>query len=351
MLRDWLIAFLLIRVRGSYSAGRSPIMALMSDTLNSYFRILAAWIAIGASGNLFAVEPVTPHPSPEARAVLEYLHVIKGKKTLAGQMWVPWGNDEIEYVERITGKLPAIRGHDYIHQRTHKRETELMIQWWRAGGIPTVMWHWGAPTKGEGYNQSKMAIDISRCFVEGTAEHAAMWQDLMRIADRLAELRDAGVPVLWRPMHEFDGGWFWYGMGTDKQFVRLWRTMFDYFAKERRLNNLIWVLCHCREPRAGWNPGKEYFDLAGADFYGSGTQAWLYNWVKNIHGDQAPIAYHECGTIPDPEKAFADGAPWSWWMLWHTEHLFRHDREALKRIYNHELVITRDELPRFVTAP
>lgn len=295
-----------------------------------------------------AVEPVTPDASLEVRAVLDYLHEMNGKKTLAGQMWVPWGDDEIEYVERVTGKLPAIRGHDYIHERSNKRENELMIAWWREGGIPTAMWHWGAPTKGEGYNESKMGIDIERCFVEGTAEHAAMWQDLARIADRLTELRDAGVPVLWRPLHEFDGGWFWYGMGTDEQFVRLWRTMFDYFAKERGLNNLIWVLCHSGRPRTGWDPGPEYYDLVGADTYTHTMQPWLYKWVKMAYNDAGPIPLHECGQIPDPDQSFERGTPWSWWMVWHTGYLQQHDPEALKHAYQHELVITRDELPRFV---
>ena len=47
-----------------------------------------------------------------------------------------------------------------------------------------------------------------------------MWKDLGRIADHLTELRDANVPILWRPMHEFDGGWFWYGKGGSERFIR-----------------------------------------------------------------------------------------------------------------------------------
>ena len=110
------------------------------------------------------------------------------------------------------------------------------------------MRRWGAPSEGEGYNQSKMTIDIDRCFETGTEEHTAMWKDLKRIADHLTELRDANIPVLCRPMHEFDGGWFWYGKGGGERFIRLWRSMFDYFVKERKLDNLIWVLCHCAGP-------------------------------------------------------------------------------------------------------
>lgn len=310
--------------------------------------LVATFVFVFLVSCVHAVEPVTPNASPEARAVLDYLYEMQGKKTLAGQIWVPWGEDGFEYLKKVAGKLPAIQGHDYLDPRTNQRENEVAIAWWRSGGIPTFMWHWGAPTKGPGYPQSKMAINIGRCFEEGTPEHKAMWEDLKRTADLLTELRDAGVPVLWRPMHEFDGGWFWYGMGTNEQFIQLWRTMFDYFAKERGLNNLIWVLCHSGRPRAGWDPGKEYYDLVGVDTYTNEMQPWLYKWVKTTYGDSKPIPLHECGKIPDPDESFAGGTPWSWWMVWHGGYLFDHDREALTKAYNHELVITLDELPSFV---
>lgn len=300
-------------------------------------------------GKLFAVTPVTPNASPEAKALLSFIYDMYGKKTLSGQMWAPWGIDEIETVHQITGKYPAIRGQDLIHENQNANEVALAIEWWKKGGIPTIMWHWGAPTKGEGYEQSKMKIDIDRCFQEGTDEYKAMWSDLERIANYLTVLRDANVPVLWRPMHEFEGGWFWYGKGTGEQFVRLWRTMFNYFAKERDLNNLVWVLCHCGEPRSDFNPGKEYYDIAGADSYGKGIQQEMFNTIKSIHGETVPIPYHECGTIPDPEQCFGNGVTWSWWMLWHTGHLGKYNADELKRIYNHEQIITLDEMPEIMS--
>lgn len=292
--------------------------------------------------------PVTPNASLQARALLNYIYSIYGKKTLSGQMWAPWGVDEIKTVEELTGKLPAIRGQDYIHERSNARENQLAREWWLAGGIPTIMWHWGAPSKGEGYEESKLTIDIDRCFEPGTPEHAAFQADLKRIADHLTELRDANIPILWRPMHEFDGGWFWYGKGGGDRFVRLWRAMFDYFARERNLNNLIWVLCHSHRAKPGWDPGKEYYDLAGADSYGKGIQPELFRTMQSFHGSTIPIPYHECGTIPDPDEAFQNGVTWSWWMLWHTTYLTNHDREALRRAYHHNLVLTRDELPNIM---
>ena len=156
------------------------------------------------------VPPVTHDASPEARALLNYLYAIYGKKTLSGQMRPSWGIDEIETVEEITGKLPAIRGQGYIHESANGRENQLATAWWKAGGIPTIMWHWGAPSLGEGYEQTKLTIDIERCFQPRTAEHTALWSDMARIADHLTVLQDTQVRVLWCLLHEFDGEWFWH---------------------------------------------------------------------------------------------------------------------------------------------
>ncbi len=319
----------------------------MKSNFTHKLLVLLATLLFTSSASM-AATPVTPNASPQARALLNFIHATYGKKTLSGQMWTPWGIDETKTVHKITGKLPALQGHDYIHERSNKRENQLAIQYWKAGGIPTIMWHWGAPSKGEGYNQSKIQIDIDRCFEPGTKEHTAMWADLKRIADHLTELRDANVPVLWRPMHECDGDWFWYGKGGGKRFVKLWRTMFDYFVHERKLNNLIWILCHSHRFKADFNPGKDYYDLAGADSYRKGIQADLFNAVKSTHGPTVPIPYHECGSIPDPDECFKQKITWSWWMLRHTKHLTDHDTEALIKAYNHDLVITRDELPNIM---
>lgn len=286
--------------------------------------------------------PVSPNASPEAKALLNYLYSVKNEKVLAGQQ----GIEETEYIKEITGHYPAIRGYDLIHEYRNDREIQSAIDWWKKGGIPTVMWHWGAPGKGPGYENSKKEIDIDRCFIDGTVENQAMWANLKRVADHLTVLRDANVPVLWRPMHECDGDWFWYGKGTSKQFCRLWRTMFDYFTKERKLNNLIWVLCHTGEPSADFDPGENYYDIAGSDSYSADrVKKDMFNRTKLIHGSSRPIAYHECGTIPDPDLCDKENVNWCWWMLWSKGYAYNYDKSELKRIYNHEKVLTLDELP------
>jgi hypothetical protein len=290
----------------------------------------------------------TPNPSAEAKALYRYLLDVYGKKILSGQMWVPWGFDELKYIQGETGKLPALRGIDFIHQRDNEAEVKNAIEWWRSGGIPTIMWHWGGPGIGEGYENSKMKVDIDKCFIEGTKEHTAFWSELKVKADLLEKIRNANVPVLWRPYHELNGHWFWYGKQGPGRFKKLWITMYNYFVHERGLNNLIWVFCYTGSPDADWFPGHAYVDIVGADSYDGGDDPHLTMFRKAqeiVKSNPMPISYHECGVLPDPDKCFDKGAMWSWWMEWHTDHLEKIDVEYLKKVYHHELIITKDELP------
>ncbi len=288
-----------------------------------------------------------PKATKEAVALYAYLNDIYGKKTLSGQMSSSWGIDEIKYIKEVTGKSPAINGFDFINSKDNQEEAKSAIDWWKSGGIPTMMWHMGAPGLGEGYESSKKSINIDKCFEEGTTEYKVFWAELKEKADLLEQLQKANVPVLWRPFHELNGDWFWWSKQGPEKFKRLWTTMYNYYTKTRKLNNLIWVLCYTGKPDAAWYPGDAYVDIAGADTYGVGDnpQTEMYKAVKKIVGDRVPVSYHECGTPPDPDKCLAEGTIWSWWMEWHTDFLIKVDKEYLKRVYNHNLVITKDEIP------
>src|SRR5688572_14992608 len=95
--------------------------------------------------SLLALQPLprlerkltTPTPSKEAVALYKYLQDVYGKKMLSGQMCVPWGYGELQYIEKETGKQPALRGIDFIHQRDNEAEVKNAIDWWNSGGIPT----------------------------------------------------------------------------------------------------------------------------------------------------------------------------------------------------------------------
>jgi len=293
----------------------------------------------------------TPNPLIETEALYRYLQNIFGEKILSGQMSSRWGINELEYILSVTGKQPAIRGIDFIHEKDNKMEVQNAIDWWKLGGIPTIMWHWGAPSKGEGYENSKKQIDINKCFIEGTPENKAMWEELKTKADHLEVLRDANVPILWRPFHELNGDWFWWGKQGPNSFKKLWQTMYNYFVHERKLNNLIWVLCFRDTPNANWYPGHSYVDIIGAGTYDGKSDPHLKMFSKASEiadDDITPIAYHECGTIPDPDDCIKTGAIWSWWMQWHTSHLSNIAIAELKNVYNHDLVVTLDEVPNIM---
>ncbi|RED96128.1 glycosyl hydrolase [Marinoscillum furvescens] len=294
----------------------------------------------------------TPNPSVEAVALYRYLQDMSGKLMLSGQMWVPWGIHEIEYIQTKTGYKPAIAGFDYINEPSNALETQRAIDYWRGGGIVTFMWHAGAPGIGEGYENSKATIDIDRCFIEGTEEYEDFWGDLKRIGDWLQKLEDANVPVIWRPFHELDGHWFWWSKQGPERFKLLWTTMYDYLVNERGLSNLIWTLCYTATPDSSWYPGDDYVDIAGADTYDNldDSHAGMYHAVVEAVGQaDFPIAFHETGNLPQPEECIVDGAMWSWWMVWHTDWLTQVDEDYLKYNYQHHLVVTHDELPDIVS--
>lgn len=293
--------------------------------------------------------PVTANASPEARRLLSYLYEQYGQKMLSGQMestWMPGGADyEIDYVESVTGRLPAVRGLDFIQ---YDGVAQRAIEWWERGGIANIRWHWGAPTHGDGYEASQEAVDIDRVLTPGTPEYVSMMAGLDRAAEELTILRDASVPVLWTPFHELNGNWFWWGKEGPDAFIRLWRFMFEYFTRDKALDNLIWVLGYTGQPDGDWFPGEEYVDIAGADTYARTEQPQLtmFNAVRNIVGDELPVTFHECGVIPSPALAQEQGATWSWFMTWHTTWLTDENTpEHLRAVYSDDFVITLDELP------
>jgi len=316
-----------------------------------HFSIAMCALLVGGFAEAGLKPLSNPEASPEAKTVYRYLGRMYGRAILSGQQESTWvrGNpeDEMEYIRAVSGKLPAIRGLDYI---AYNGVTERAAAWWARGGIPSICWHWGAPTRGTGYEASKRTIDLEEALTPGTALHQAMMADLDRTAAELAQLRDAGVPVLWRPFHEHNGGWFWWGKGGAERFKRLWVLMYTHYTQTHRLNNLIWVFGYASKPDADWYPGDAYVDIAGADAYSPGTQHSMFESLAGIVGPEIPLCYHECGPMPDPDALVADGTPWAWFLTWHTKHLKQQNTaEQVRKVYTHPYVVTLDELPDLKT--
>ena len=298
-----------------------------------------------ASGSSEADKPAGKVAEKKDR-IYSYILENYGKAMLSCQQestWMTSPEYEMEYIEQTTGKLPAMRGLDFMNN-DFEGCVARALEWDSKGGIVTICWHTGV--SGSGYQESlDETPDFDKLLTEGTAEYESMMKSWDEAAKALQQLRDAGVPVLWRPFHEFDGQWFWWGKGGSKNFIKLWQLMHDKFTNEYGLDNLIWVLGYSGEVKDGWYPGDEYVDIAGSDTYDNSTN--IRAWKKLINITDKPLAFHECGNIPSIERFERDGDMWAWFMIWHTDYITKNNKENLKRVYNSDKVITLDELPGF----
>lgn len=285
-----------------------------------------------------------PNADPCAKRLYKYLLSVYGRKILTAQQESGWRGTfegEIDYIKEKTGRLPAIRGLDFIDDHFDS-VTARAKKWHSLGGIVTICWHTGI--FGGGYKQSQEDVpDFDKLFEDGSEEQTAMLASWDRAASALAELRDAGVPVLWRPFHEFDGGWFWWSKGGTDCFIRLWRMMYERFTQKFNLNNLIWVLGYAGDVKDGWYVGDDYCDIVGSDTYDGTVNRHGYDRLTLIAPNK-PKCFHECGILPQIGEFKQSGCMWMWFMIWHTRWLYDNGEESLKAYYNSENAITLEDI-------
>lgn len=282
----------------------------------------------------------------------QFLNSIKGIGILSGQQECPLDQthgDELSHIQKCSGHLPAILGLDYI-DNDFEGVNRRAMEWHDKGGIVSICFHWGIPPYGLGYPSSQESVDMEELLTPGTALHQGMLRNLDAVAEALSALQAADIPVLWRPLHEFDGAWFWWGKGGADAFIRLWRLMYRRFTELHNLDNLIWVLGYSHEMHEGWYPGDAYVDCIGGDAYTEGIHEELYHWVKKRTDKPMPVCHHENGPIPDPQQLLERGVEWCWFLTWHTIHIHKQNTpEYLRYVYNHPYVITLEDLPAFMT--
>ncbi len=280
--------------------------------------------------------------------IYEYLCRINGKSVLSAQQESTWMGSvdyEIDYIKNATGKYPAMRGLDYMND-DFNGVNQRAIDWWNKGGLVTICWHTGSDFCGEWNDaQSDTVENWNDMLTPGTKQYEAMIAGMDKGAKALKQLQDAGVTVLWRPFHEFDGGWFWWGKNGADSFKKLWQIMYDRYTNYWGLNNLIWVLgySHNGIDVANWYPGDDYYDIIGADSYDPEEFTSLYSKMTNLAANGKPVAMHECGENPTVD--YLNTNSWCYFMTWHTQYLTdTNTKSALRTLYNSSKVITLDEL-------
>lgn len=332
----------------------------------------------------YKVEPtlVNPNADENTKRLYKFLCDIYGKYSLAGQ-YADEGRASSEY-EKITaktGKTFAVLGLDMgnysLGSKAHGAESktvEYAYDWYKnAGGIVQLCWHWTTPedyavNAGDqpwysSFYKEGSKLDLDKIMNgEDDAAYQLLMDDIDNMANELARLRDAGVPVLWRPLHEAAGGWFWWGNCEPESYKKLWNVMYDKMTNEHNLTNLIWVW-NGQDP--AWYPGDETVDINGWDIYAGNhvdsSQSGRFDDMATNYGTKTKlIALTENGCVMDPDKVFNDNARWLFWGTWSDPFTMKlgvviNDEyttvELLTKAYNHERVLTLDELPDLQNYP
>ncbi len=311
---------------------------------------------------------VDPNIQPEAQRLLDYLEEIRGKKILLGQHTQSIPQEELQYIRSVTGKLPALCGFELLGYSPNIRPDlsgeECMQEvraaqgtlkkawdWAKLGGIITFTWHWFSPLGGRDKSFFSVNTDFSaeKAATSGTPENTALLSDLDYMAGLLRPFCDEHIPILWRPLHEAEGDWFWWGRDGAEPGKKLFRLMFDRFVNKHGLHNLIWV--H-NSPKAENYPGDDVVDVISRDLYPPEHQhtdlAHECDELRTVTAADKLCAVGEIGTIPDVPALTEHGVPFCWFMTW--SHEFGGSdkftsQEELRRAYSCENAVTLDRLP------
>lgn len=315
---------------------------------------------------------------------------------------VSWkGQTDIAEFYKRSGHYPAIGGFDMLfaagghhEEGWFKGYTEnnlvMTEQLWEMGGIPTYTWHWkvgedtvfytqGTPA---GFNNPGCTEDVmgtsntntcfnyTKAFKDSTCKEidatSQVYKDIVADVDIVSgyfkELEEKGIAVVWRPLHEASGGWFWWGTASPECYVQLYRLVFDRMVNTNKLTNLIWVWNINTDPKFGydysalnaaWYPGDAYVDIVAVDIYDPlndhNSAANYYNKIVSDVGTSKMIALSENGAIPDIDSIAEDKAYWSYWMTWSQtwsgNFLEKTPTDMWKRNLDDERIIALDDMP------
>ena len=331
---------------------------------------------------------VNPNANAAAKKMFAFMQENFQKKVISGVMTneilnVTLNNQaEVKHIRDNSGnKTPALVGFDFMHGTGKEYETagggwfknytdatiSLAKELYQRGGIPAFCWHWRDPLKKDigFYSQSsnggdKTTFDLTKACTNSSCtawntnsnEYKGILADIDKIAGYLKELQDAGVAILWRPVHEASGGWFWWGGYDAAPLKFLYKLVFDRLTNYHNLNNLIWVWTS-EGADYDWYPGDSYADIIGRDFYYNpqnkvdhSSLIGEFEKLKNLFGTKKMIALSENGSVPYPENMKADGANWSYFMPWYREFVTQSNSAAdWNKIMNDNYVITLESMP------
>ncbi len=291
------------------------------------------------------IKPATPNLSPEAYALLEVFYNISGEYILTGQHNYPNTRDRnTQFATEYTGKTSVVWSTDWGHAREGDSDSYLArpdivdeaIRQHQLGSLITICWHAVPPTADEpitfrqlpGSSPDSLASVqgqlLDRQFKDvltpGTVLYTRWCAQVDSIAVYLKKLQDAHVPVLWRPYHEMNGDWFWWGGRTDEYSTKaLYIQLFDRLVNYHKLNNLIWVWSVDRPNKpemqfSNFYPDNKYLDVLALDVYRQDFNKDYYDSLLTISNGK-PIVLGEVGNPPTLD-ILSEQPNWAYYVTW-----------------------------------
>ena len=292
------------------------------------------------------LDPADRRATPKTRALLRHLIQSYGTSVLSGQ----YDEAECDIVRQRAGVTPAILGADLMDYSPSRRArganpknaTQSWIARAKAGQVLTLSWHWNAPKDlldtpeqpwYKGFYTKATTFDAARALANPKGEdYALLLKDIDTIAVELKTLAAADIPVLWRPLHEAEGGWFWWGAKGPETYKQLWRLLFTRLTEHHGLHNLLWVH-NCVQPE--WYPGDHLVDIIGVDAYPSDPADPLSGtWEELLarFDGKKLLALTELGGVPDAARLKRFGVRWAYFTSW-TGYVAKLPPSELKRLY------------------
>ena len=311
-----------------------------------------------------------PEATPSAHKLMSFLVDTFGKKVLSGTQVRGPSLSAVTFAQNASGKQPALLEAgllDYSPSFVARAGNvtngfvEAAGKWAQGGnGLLAMCWHWNSPCdlmdttahpdKAHPWYQAfytkNTRFNLSYALVNPTSpQYTKMISDLDVIAIQLTKLAALDLPVIWRPLHEASGGWFWWGAHGPDCFKALWTIMFDRFTQMHGLHNLIWV--YTADPaHSEWYPGDTMVDVVGADIYEPTGSTMDSTWesFKAAYEGKKLITLSETGALIVPDAVRTYKTFWSWFNSWDITS-YNITSDDVKTVYNDPDVLTLEELP------
>lgn len=277
-------------------------------------------------------------------------------------------NDYVDALTDISGREVALVGADFGFFPSTDYPVQTLVDYWEQGGLVTVSWHADNPfASGYDvyYNTVEHKDEINLKSLLRNADSSSQWvsyrTELDNMAGALQKLKEAGVTVIWRPFHEMNGDFFWWGINAynnqqtnEADFKALWIDLYNTLTYEYGLDNLIWT--YSVIPQASWNadvtsfyPGSDYVDLVGMDYYGANPGFPNYNELKTLgktivmsESGPSDSSYGNWDMMSLANKLKGKAAYFLQWHSWNGAKVSIKDNKNVIQMMNSPTVITKD---------